>query len=329
MVRSAHPFYWFPLLILWGASARAHEAAVTNPAQTPAVRFEIVLDPNQKDLPENYRAMVTDFHRAGGKGRTYFVHTDMKELAGPYLAVDRLPGSVRANGTSLFTRDWAVLNSLKNLHKSGAPLFLQSVDQQVDAQVFREDEVGKGLREAAFPKSKKNYALSVSPSATEDILVHEAAHIHQKTPTHPLAVFLEQLRSKVDEAAFRAIRRALEELWAYQAQYRFLEKQKKAGLKSVRELVKTNAGYTIKEINFEKLREQRLKETTASVGMYMQNVSNHLQGLSNETRCQTIDQVRDAISGMGTIEENLVYTYFAFNRCASPVTTPLTAPTNR
>ncbi len=159
-----------PLVVTLVAPRAAPEPETVDEISTqtarPSVKVESVTDLNDPRLTEGYRFMMADFVKAGGRGRTFYVRTEYKPAAGPYLAVDRLPPSVVPTGASLFTRDPQILAALEKIKRDGTPLLLQSTEKQIDAQVFVDDELGRPLRNKAFPQSKKTFVLSVSPSMT-------------------------------------------------------------------------------------------------------------------------------------------------------------------
>lgn len=296
---------------LWLVFAGAHAEDL------PWVKIEPVGDHNSKDLPESYRFMVADFVEAGGRGRTFLVHSNEKEVAGPYFAVDRFPPSVAKNGVSIFTRDPKILDLLKSINQDGVPVLLQSIDHKIDAQILGDDDLGRSLRKVAFPQSNKTFLFSASPSMTLDVFVHERAHIDHREPSHPLSQFLDSLKMQVDVAQLRKIRRALTELFAYQAQYHELQRQKRLGTKKILVLGGNPPRHQIEHVDFEKFRERRNKEIQISAGMYLQMISSELRRMPSSAHCRTIDQARNAIAGMGEMETALLEENIGFTRCPS------------
>lgn len=245
--------------------------------EKPPVHVETVSDLNTTEVSMAYRFMVADFLKSGGEGRTFLVKTDYKDVAGYYFAVDKLPSSFNIKGVSLFTRDPKVLQGLKNAQKGGVPLFLESIDHDVDAQVFGDDELGRSLRLAAFPSSKANLLLSVSPTATEDVLIHEMAHIKHKSTSHPFSIFLNSHKETLSEAQLGIVRRALTELGAYQEQYATLETMKKQGRVNMLTVIKDSSGHHVEVARFNDIYKKQMEEIRANSGTYMGSISSTLR----------------------------------------------------
>lgn len=280
-----------------------------------AVQIESISDLNHPQVSMAYRFMVADFLQSGGKGRTFLVKTDNKDVAGYYLAVDKLPTSINLKGNSLITRDPKVLAKLQKAQKEGIPLFLESIDHKIDAQVFGDEILGKSLLLAAFPKSKTNFSLSISPSTREDILTHEMAHIKHKSPSHPISLFLEQQKTLIKDPSFSRIRRALTELGAYNEQHAYLENLKKQGRKNILILVADSTkSHHVEIADFKDIYKKQMDEILASSGMYMSMIPTALRKIPSESQCALIDQIRNTLSGMGSIESELLQDY-PLERC--------------
>ncbi|MBL7544091.1 MAG: hypothetical protein JNL11_09750 [Bdellovibrionaceae bacterium] len=274
------------------------------------VQIEAVSDLSRPEISKAYRFMVADFLKAGGEGRTFLVRVEDREADGYYFAVDKLPPSTTLKGISLFTRDLKVLESLKKAKKEGFPLFLKSIEHKIDAQVFGDDELGRPLRRAAFPNSNANFSLVVSPTATDDILIHEAARIKQAPESHPISTFLTKYKASLSDSQYETIRRALKELGAYQEQYTALEKMKKQGRKNMLTLVKDSSGeHHVEIVDFKDVYKNRMEEMQANSDMYMGMISSMLRKMPSATQCAVSDLTRESIEGMGKIESDLVERY--------------------
>lgn len=286
------------------------------------VQVETVTDLNRPEVSKAYRFMVADFLKSGGEGRTFIVKTENKDVAGYYFAVDKLPSSTNPKGVSLFTRDLKVLESLKKAKKDGVPLFLESIDHKVDAQVFGDDELGRPLRQSAFPKSKANFLLSVSPTMTSDILIHEMAHIEQAAEAHRISKFLSEHKGNLSESQYAKVRRAMKELGAYQEQYAALEKMKKQGQQNILKLVNdSSVEHHVEIVDFKDVYDDRMKEMAANSGMYMGMLSSTLRKIPSATQCAVVELARKSIEGMGKIESDLVETY-PIERCSPAASGP-------
>lgn len=282
----------------------------------PSFEIEFLRD-TQQGVPENFRFMIADFRRAGGQGRSLRVHSESKVVAGYYFAVDRLPPAVSPDGASLLTRDPKVLSELKRLQAQGLQLLLEPIDQSADARVWGDDRFSRMLRETIFPAAKNSILFFISPTMTEDILVHEMTHVEQMKDSHPLNQFLKRLHSHFDQNQLRKIRRVLRELFAYEAQFRFLKNRQKRGPSQLLTLVKTPPTHHVISVPLPDYLSQRLLEIEAASSIYAQTLSTEIRKALPKIECAIIDQAQQAFDGMDEIGQNIRKNYPELARCGN------------